>query len=62
MDAMGPAEALSPAREGKQKCYEIEYFSVAGGLAGSSTGAKIWTRKLDKMAKMGSILRSYRLP
>jgi DJ-1/pfpI family protein len=38
MDALGPAEALSRAREGKQKCYEIEYFSVAGGLAGKQYG------------------------
>ena len=56
MDALGPAEALSRARESKQKCYEIEYFSVAGGLAGSSTGAKIWTRKLDEIAKFDVLL------
>lgn len=56
MDALGPAEALSRVREGKQKCYEIEYFSVAGGLAGSSTGAKIWTRKLDEMVKFDVLL------
>jgi len=58
MDALGPAEALSRAREGKRKCYEIEYFSVAGGLAGSSTGAKIWTRKLDEMTKFDFLLVS----
>lgn len=51
MDALGPAEALSRAREGERKCYEIEYFSATGGLVGSSTSAKIWTRKLDEMAK-----------
>ena len=56
MDALGPAEALSRAREGEQKCYEIEYFSVAGGLVGSSTNAKIWTRKLDEMAKFNVLL------
>lgn len=26
MDALEPAEALSRAREGERKCYEIEYF------------------------------------
>ena len=56
MDALGPAEALSRVREGKQKCYEIEYFSVAGGLAGSSTGAKIWTRKLSEISKFDVLL------
>ena len=44
MDALGPAEALSPVREGERKYYEIEYFSVAGRLAGSSTSAKMWTK------------------
>ena len=56
MDALGPAEALSRALEGEQKCYEIEYFSVAGGLVGSSTSAKIWTRKLDEMAKFDVLI------
>lgn len=56
MDALGPAEALSRAREGERKCYEIEYFSVAGGLVGSSTSAKIWTRKLDEIAKFDVLL------
>ena len=56
MDALGPAEALSRALEGEQKCYEIEYFSVAGGLVGSSTSAKIWTRKLDEIAKFDVLL------
>ena len=56
MDALGPAEVLSRAREGERKCYEIEYFSVAGGLVGSSTSAKIWTRKLDEMAKFDVLL------
>ena len=56
IDALGPAEALSRAREGERKCYEIEYFSVAGGLVGSSTGAKIWTRKLDEMVKFDILL------
>ncbi|MFC2750361.1 MAG: DJ-1/PfpI family protein [Campylobacter sp.] len=56
MDALGPAEALSRAQEGERKCYEIEYFSVAGGLVGSSTGAKIWTRKLDEMVKFDVLL------
>ena len=56
MDALGPAEALSRAREGERKCYEIEYFSVAGGLVGSSTGAKIWTRKLDEISKFDVLL------
>ena len=41
MDALEPTEALSPALEGERKCYEIEYFSAAGGLVGSSTSAKI---------------------
>ena len=58
MDALGPAEALSRALEGEQKCYEIEYFSVAGGLVGSSTSAKIWTRKLDEMTKFDLLLVS----
>ena len=31
MDALGPAEALSRAREGEQKCYEIEYFGLLAG-------------------------------
>ena len=56
MDTLGPAEALSQAREGERKCYEIEYFSVAGGLVGSSTSAKIWTRKLDEIAKFDVLL------
>ena len=56
MDALGPAEALSRALEGGRKCYEIEYFSVAGGLVGSSTSAKIWTRKLDEMAKFDVLI------
>ena len=56
MDALGPAEALSRAREGERKCYEIEYFSVEGGLAGSSTGAKIWTRKLNEIDKFDILL------
>ncbi len=56
IDALGPAEALSQAREGERKCYEIEYFSVEGGLVGSSTSAKIWTRKLDEMAKFDVLL------
>ena len=56
MDALGPAEALSRALEGERKCYEIEYFSATGGLMGSSTSAKIWTRKLDEIAKFGVFL------
>lgn len=56
MDALGPAEALSRALDDGRKCYEIEYFSVAGGLVGSSTGAKIWTRKLDEIAKFDVLL------
>ena len=56
VNALGPAEALSRAREGERKCYEIEYFSVAGGLVGSSTSAKIWTRKLDEMVKFDVLL------
>lgn len=56
MDALGPAEALSRALEGEQKCYEIEYFSVEGGLVGSSASAKIWTRKLDEMVKFDVLL------
>ena len=35
MDALGPAEALSRAREGKQKCYEIEYFRLLAGSRAS---------------------------
>nr|WP_315013992.1 DJ-1/PfpI family protein [uncultured Campylobacter sp.] len=58
MDALGPAEALSRALEGERKCYEIEYFSVAGGLVGSSTSAKIWTRKLSEIAKFDVLLVS----
>ena len=56
MDALGPAEALSRALEGEQKCYEIEYFSATGGLVGSSTNAKIWTRKLSEIAKFDVLL------
>ena len=56
MDALEPAEALSRAREGERKCYEIEYFSATGGLVGSSTGAKIWTRKLDEMSKFDVLI------
>ena len=56
MDALGPAEALSRALEGERKCYEIEYFSATGGLMGSSTSAKIWTRKLDEIAKFDILL------
>ena len=56
MDALGPAEALSRAREGERKYCEIEYFSVEGRLVGSSTSAKIWTRKLDEMAKFDLLL------
>ena len=56
MDALGPAEVLSRAREGKRKCYEIEYFSVFGGLVGSSTSAKIWTQKLDEIVKFDVLL------
>jgi len=56
MDALGPVEALSRALDDGRKCYEIEYFSVAGGLVGSSTGAKIWTRKLDEIAKFDVLL------
>ena len=56
MDALGPAEALSPAREGERKCYEIEYFSATGGLVGGSTNAKIWTRKLDEISKFDVLL------
>ena len=40
MDALGPAEALSRALEGGRKCYEIEYFSVAGGLTGAVRALK----------------------
>ena len=56
MDALGPAEALSRALADGRKCYEIEYFSVFGGLVGSSTSAKIWTRKLDEIAKFDVLL------
>ena len=56
MDALGPAEVLSRAREDERKCYEIEYFSVFGGLVGSSTSAKIWTRKLDEIVKFDVLL------
>ena len=56
MDALGPAEALSRALEGERKCYEIEYFSVFGGLVGSSTSAKIWTQKLDEIVKFDVLL------
>ena len=56
MDALGPAEVLSRAREGERKCYEIEYFSATGGLVGSSTSAKIWTRKLDEIAKFDVLI------
>lgn len=56
MDALGPAEALSRALDDGRKCYEIEYFSATGGLVGSSTGAKIWTRKLDEMVKFDILL------
>ena len=56
MGALGPAEVLSRAREGERKCYEIEYFSATGGLVGSSTSAKIWTRKLDEIAKFDVLL------
>ena len=56
MDALGPAEALSRALDDGRKCYEIEYFSATGGLVGSSTSAKIWTRKLDEMAKFDLLL------
>ena len=52
----GLPRRLSLAREGERKCYEIEYFSVEGGLVGSSTGAKIWTRKLDEIAKFDVLL------
>jgi DJ-1/pfpI family protein len=56
MDALGPAEALSRVLDGERKCYEIEYFSATGGLVGGSTNAKIWTRKLDEMAKFDVLL------
>ena len=56
MDALGPAEALSRALEGERKCYEIEYFSATGGLVGSSTSAKIWTRKLSEIAKFDVLI------
>lgn len=56
MDALGPAEALSRALEGGRKCYEIEYFSAAGGLVGGSTNAKIWTRKLSEIAKFDVLI------
>lgn len=56
MDALGPAEALSRALDDGRKCYEIEYFSATGGLVGSSTNAKIWTRKLDEIAKFDILL------
>ena len=56
MDALGPAEVLSRAREGERKCYEIEYFSATGGLVGSSASAKIWTRKLSEIAKFDVLL------
>jgi DJ-1/pfpI family protein len=56
MDALEPAEALSRALDDGRKCYEIEYFSATGGLIGSSTSAKIWTRKLDEMAKFDVLL------
>lgn len=56
MDALGPAEVLWRVSEGGEKCYEIEYFSACGGLVGSSTNAKIWTRKLDEIAKFDVLL------
>lgn len=56
MDALGPAEVLSRALEGERKCYEIEYFSATGGLVGSSTSAKIWTRKLSEIAKFDVLI------
>ena len=56
MDALGPAEALSRALDDGRKCYEVEYFSVAGGLVGGSTSAKIWTRKLSEIAKFDVLL------
>ena len=56
MDALGPAEALSRALDDGRKCYEIEYFSATGGLVGSSTNAKIWTRKLSEIAKFDILL------
>ena len=56
MDALGPAEVLSRALEGERKCYEIEYFSATGGLVGSRTSAKIWTRKLSEIAKFDVLI------
>lgn len=56
MDALGPAEVLSRVLDDERKCYEIEYFSATGGLVGSSTSAKIWTRKLDEIAKFDVLL------
>ena len=56
MDALGPAEALYRALDDGRKCYEVEYFSVAGGLVGGSTSAKIWTRKLSEIAKFDVLL------
>nr|WP_315107419.1 DJ-1/PfpI family protein [uncultured Campylobacter sp.] len=56
MDALGPAEALSRALDDGRKCYEIEYFSATGGLVGSSTSAKIWTRKLSEISKFDVLL------
>ena len=56
MDALGPAEALSRALDDGRKCYEIEYFSATGELVGGSTNAKIWTRKLDEIAKFDILL------
>ena len=56
MDALGPAEGLSRALDDGRKCYEIKYFSATGGLVGSSTNAKIWTRKLSEIAKFDVLL------
>ena len=56
MDALGPAEVLSRVLDDERKCYEIEYFSATGGLVGSSTSAKIWTRKLDEIAKFDVLI------
>ena len=56
MDALGPAEALSRTLDDGRKCYEIEYFSAAGGLVGGSTNAKIWTRKLSEIAKFDVLI------
>lgn len=52
LDALGPVEVFSRLKEH----YEIEYFSLFGGLVKSSVNTQILTRKIDEVKSRDILL------